>query len=140
MIDIRELRIGSSVLFNDERVKVRSIADINPFEPGVLVKSSKQKSLWKTTPESLSPIPITEELLKELGFEEEKPQGEGWDYGIEKVFMKEFDSPIEEDYFISLAQYEGGLYQLQVLGTIAYVRDLHTLQNFVYLTTKKELI
>lgn len=130
-MDIRELRIGNSVLFGDKRVKVEGVV----IQNGIVFFENDNAYV-----DMLDPIPITEELLKELGFEEEKPQGEGWDYGIEKVFMKEFDSPIEEDYFISMAQYEEGLYQLRVLGTLVYVRNLHELESYLYMTTKKELI
>ena len=133
-MDIRELRINSSVLYEGERVKIDQISQFGNI--GLVDISHTLVS-----PKDLSPIPLTEELLKELGFEEEKPQGEGWDYGIEKVFRKEYNALIEDEYpYISLAQYEGGLYQLQVAGTIAYVRNLHELQGYIYLTTKKELI
>lgn len=132
MIDIKELRIGNHVLYDGERVKIDQIQQFGDI--GLV-----DITYTLVSPKDLSPIPITEELLKELGFEEEKEPEEGWYYGIEKVFKKEFDSLIEEDYFISMAQYEGGLYQLQVLGTIAYVRNLHELQDYVFMTCKKEL-
>lgn len=137
-MDIRELRIGNHVLYKGEQVEICGTVDFKKFDPAVALYTNEGIRL-NVRVGQLSPIPLTEELLKELGFEEEKPQGEGWDYGIEKVFLKEFGSPVEEDYFISMAQYEGGLYQLQVLGTIAYVRELHELQGYIYLTCKKEL-
>lgn len=146
MIDVKELRIGSSVLVNGVRAKVidihRDILNSQKSSYRVFVEgiSPETGKLMQVGGYEFDPIPLTEELLKELGFKEDKEPEEGWYFGIEKVFLKEFDSPIEEDYYISMAQYEGGLYQLQVLGTIAYVRDLHTLQNLIYLTTKKELI
>lgn len=138
-MDIRELRINTSVLFNDERVKITAI-DFSEEEPFVLIDN---KELWVSSwmhATMLKPIPITEELLKELGFEEEKEPEEEWDYGIEKVFMKDFINDDGVLDFVSLAQYEGGLYQLQVLGTLAYVRNLHELESYVYMTTKQEQI
>lgn len=139
MIDLKTLHIGSHVLYEGKKYEVCAIVG---SLVGIVVGHDPKKGtkVGEVPDELLEPIPITEELLKELGFEEATPPAEGWRYGIEKVLTKEFDSPIEEDYFISLAQYEGGLYQLQVLGTIAYVRNLHELENYVYLTTKKELL
>lgn len=133
-MDIRELRIGSHVLYEGERVKIDQISQFGNI--GLVDIAHTLVS-----PKDLSPIPITEELLKELGFEEDEEPEDGWDYGIEKVFSKEYDAPIECEYpCVSVAQYQRGLYHLQVEGTTAYVRDLHTLQNFVFMTTKKELI
>ena len=134
MIDIRELRIGNHVLYDGKRVKIDQISQFGNI--GLV-----DITCTLVSPKDLSPIPITEELLKELGFEEEKEPEEGWDYGIEKVFSKEYDAPLECEYpFVSVAQYQRGLYHLQVEGTTAYVRYLHELQGYVYLTTKKELI
>lgn len=139
MIDIRELRIGSSVLLCGNRVKVTELSQ-EQIAVGNYVEREGSKFPIGYTSDQIDPIPITEELLRELGFEGATTPEEGWYYGIEKVFEREFDSPIEEDYHIFLAQHEGGLYQLQVLGVLAFVRNLHELEAFVYLTTKQELI
>ena len=138
-MDIRELRINSSVLYDGERVKVCSIADINPFEPGVIVKSSKQKSLWKAMSESLSPIPITEELLKELM----PPKGLYESLGDWHVFVLthgEFQIEVKivgERTCVSIRMYDE--YSTKFAEMIG-IRYLHELENFVYMTTKKELI
>lgn len=133
---IEELHVGCHVLAWGEKAKIESLPG------GGEVGYIKADGDWEQTDIChIEPIQITEELLKDIGFFEEKPPVEGWTYGVEKVFSKMYDAPIEcEDPYISLAQYEGGLYQLQVEGTFAFVRYLHELENFTFMTTKKELI
>lgn len=135
MIDIRELRIGSHVLFKGERVKIESI-DIH----GAVRCSPKGYRDWhETDAEKLDPIPITEELLKELGFEKE----------TSNAFRKYY---CESEYFERIVSccfmdgVNGGSW------TVKYWDDgnrncffdeilyLHELEAFVYLTTKQELI
>lgn len=59
MIDIRELRIGSSVLFNGKRVKVEGIV----IQNGIVFFENDNAYA-----DMLDPIPLTPELVKELGF------------------------------------------------------------------------
>lgn len=149
-MDIRELRIGSSVLFNDERVKVIGIADFKDLYPtldsGVAIQSQIAKNgiTFNVNPKDLSPIPITEELLKELGFEYtsgkrakcfniidnfEKSIG-----GLNRIKLVTGDiDDIEDCFDLRITTNEQDLY-------IEGIRYLHELENFVYLSTKKELI
>lgn len=138
-MDIRELRIGNSVLHKAEKVKIVTL-DADHFDKYISIGvKNEQGDVWIDSPNEIQPIPITEQLLKELGFEETEAPEEGWYFGIEKVLDKGFINDDGEPDFISMVQYEGGLYQLHVLGTLAYVRNLNELESYVYLTTKRDL-
>ncbi|WP_305156209.1 hypothetical protein [uncultured Muribaculum sp.] len=70
-IDIKSLRIGSHIDFNGRRVKIKAIV-----EDSVAFDYTQDEKQLYLSPnaydEFLSPIPITSELLKELGFEDDK--------------------------------------------------------------------
>ena len=130
MIDIRELRIGSTVLFKGERVKIQRIEGDDVTDAIICERG------WIPL-EELDPIPITGGLLKELGFVE---KGEG--------SFKHWEKYIGEDFFAH-AKFNPKTRRCRVEiidedfwtnhgNIICY--DLHILQNFVYLTTKQELI
>lgn len=129
MIDIRELRINNTVWFNDKRVKITAIdnTDDVPF-----VKTSFRDDKWLHA-KLIDPIPITEELLKELGF---KKNNTDLDLDYEK-FPKDrlgiFIKGIKEN-----------LIRVEIWDNVIKKGDmlcqyLHELETFVYLTTKKEL-
>lgn len=130
-MDIKELRIGSSVLFNGERVKVQRIEGDDVTDAIICERG------WIPL-EELDPIPITEELLKELGFEkdDDKPFSnilfKEIPIEIGKLWMKicpAYDE--EEGWSISVGSYR---------ECRTFVKYLHELEAFVYLTTKQELI
>lgn len=133
-MNIKELRIGNSVLFNDERVKIVAI-DFSEGEPFVLLDN---KEIWVSSwmhATMLEPIPITEELLKELGFEEVVEEGlnmfirfvsaKGCPFGSYIMRVRNLDD--EWEFEIPPIYLMRGKY-------------LHELENFVFMTTKKELI
>lgn len=129
-MDIRELRIGNHVLYDGERMEVKAI-DSEEEEICGLVGDR-----WTMADEEdIAPIPITENLLKELGFEVRvltyrlKAEIEIDEFLISLNKMKNAD-------FFELYIYNQALRESQNM----LVRELHTLQNFVYLTTKQELI
>lgn len=66
--DVKQLRIGSHVDFNGRRVKIKAIV-----EDSVAFDYTQDEKPLYLSPnaydEFLSPIPITPDLLKELGFE-----------------------------------------------------------------------
>lgn len=65
-VDIKSLRIGSHVMWNGKRRKVDAIT-----EEGIAfrIADTERKMYDSATIESVEPIAITPELLKELGFE-----------------------------------------------------------------------
>lgn len=96
------------------------------------------------SPKDLSPIPLTEEFLKELGFEYtsgkrakcfniidnfEKSIGD-----LNRIKLETADIDDMEDGFdLRITTTERDLY-------VEGIRYLHELETFVYLTTKQELI
>lgn len=68
-VDIKSLRIGSHVMWNGKRRKVDAIT-----EEGMAfrIADTERKMYDSATIESVEPIAITPELLKELGFEDDK--------------------------------------------------------------------
>lgn len=67
-IDPKELRIGSHVEYNDERCIVVGIADLgSALRSGVALRCDDGVIL-NVDPNLIIPIPITPELLTELGF------------------------------------------------------------------------
>lgn len=65
-VDVKQLRIGSHVMWNGKRRKVDAITeDSIAFR----IADTEQKMYDSATIESVEPIAITPELLKELGFE-----------------------------------------------------------------------
>lgn len=122
MIDIHSLHIGSHLLFNGERHEVTSIRDYG--ESYYMELDNKWRNKYSC--EALSPIPITEELLTELGFEKHM---EGWIKDINQ------DYPI----FIKIKSLEDKNY-VSVGGSSLFFSYLHELESFVYLTTKQRLI
>lgn len=63
-MDIRKLRIGNSLYYGDEIVKVKGI-DVTQIMVWVSDNNSKP---FPTLLDGLEPIPLTPELVKELGF------------------------------------------------------------------------
>ena len=133
MIDINTLTIGSHVLFNGERVKIEGISKIG-FVYGV--KTTNDETWYH--PDEFSPIPITEKLLTELGFEKNTDN-------IIKVPI--YTKTIENDFRIEVKKFHGyDEWQFYVddcdhdsMGDLA-LHYLHEAEAFVNITTKLRLI
>lgn len=128
-MDILELRINSTVWFNDKRVKITAIdnTDDEPF-----VKTSFRDDKWLHA-KLIDPIPITEELLKELGFDN------GW-----QGTFDEYEITVTEqwEFGYSMGAYDVSIKNVITSSHIAIVdgiKYLHELEQFVFLTCKKEL-
>lgn len=134
MIDIRELRINSHVLLKGERVEVEGIDNLRELVglKGFYVEREGERFHLAYRPQDLDPIPLTEELLKELGFRNE--------YG-------DFYKDLGENLCLSLNhakafiiwEVRNGKF-VNDLASMDNCRYLHELEAFVYLTTKQELI
>jgi len=126
MIDIKELRAGAHVEIAGHRCRLAAIDSLNN-EVGIELYVMDEAG-WKYPKgykvNDIEPIPITAELLQELGFESyhycwvKKPNG----------------NPIKVE------DNEDGSWGVSVIGANITVRYLHELEAFVYMTTKTELI
>ena len=129
MIDIQTLTIGSHVLFNGERVEVEGVVIFN----GVVFLDNNEN----VYADMLDPIPITEELLTELGFEKKGQRG-----------LEQWEKYIGEDFFVYV-KYNPKTRRCRAeiidedlwtnYGNILCY-DLHVLESFVFITTKQRLI
>lgn len=139
MIDIKTLRIGSHVEYNGKRVRVALVR-----EDGCICecKDNGQDVIIGLGVEK-QPIPITPELLAELGFKIETcgilPEGEFWRHNLK-------DNPIEVTCWGQLPNSRDRDWSVRVdnsdndglgSGDVAY---LHELENIIYQCTGIELI
>lgn len=136
MIDIKELTIGSHLLLCEIRVEVITVDGLNNLiglKGYSTFQYGKEFSVGNE-PQNLDPIPITEELLKELGFEKNNGIG-GYDY------KKDFDKCA---VFVTLigewCRFETwDEKSMRNFGNIL-CQHLHQAESFVYSTIKKELL
>lgn len=129
-IDVRELRIGNHVMWNGERVRIDEISI-----GGVVGCILQDGSDWfGYNADKLDPIPITEELLIELGFEKNNTD---LDLDYEK-FPKDglgiFIKGVKEN-LIRVEIWDNVIKKGNML-----CQYLHELETFVFMTTKKELL
>lgn len=112
-IDIKELRIGSHVNFNGTRVEIQSIDVCDDEYAPIIIKTQ----IASVDPDEIAPIPITPELLTELGFEyKDKIYWDNW-------FKGGFD--IERDKDSKYFDYSSEL-------RLEYLHELETLYYMIY--------
>lgn len=80
-VDVKSLRIGSHILVNGKRERVRGLDEDN----GLIVRFPAEY----VNANGVEPIPITPELLKELGFEERRME---YRYGKPDVWYIDSES------------------------------------------------
>lgn len=148
MIDIKELRVGSHVSF---RGKMECITTIDALNEKIGINAYKEdergvKYAFGFSLEQVEPIPITEELLEELGFV--------------KVERLVYQRPDKKYIDAESASMKRGMYECcapkvtltywseiwcvtatngQGLSSKTFVRHLHELENFVYLVMKEDI-
>ena len=126
MIDPKELRIGAHISVNNERVVVDEITNNS------LVAYITPDGNWEAcSPDEdwVEPIPITKQLLTELGFLKME------EHGSVSVWMRR---DIRIDFYGErITAKVGNDYNKCSICPICY---LHELESFLYLTTKTELI
>ena len=125
MIEINTLHIGSHVLADGKRERVRGLDEDN----GLIIRFPAEYVLAN----EVEPIRITEELLTELGFENTSSTRrivytKGCEYDGLWVEVRNLKDRWE--VFVSNNDWDGSM----------AVRYLHELEQFLYLTTKTELI
>lgn len=118
-VDIKSLRIGSHVMWNGKRRKVDAITkDSITFR----IADTEQKMYDSATIESVEPIAITPELLKELGFENGRV-GIWWHWWKDGFHLQHRD---ESEYW-------------HFHGDIGF-RYFHELESLYYMIYETELI
>lgn len=143
MIDIKELRAGCHLLLSNRRVKVANIDSLNNLigiEEYYYVAKDGIKYCIANEPKDLSPIPITEELLKELGFVPTYDEGvELWN---KQIIPKECNNPLISKYGVNLRVYRycNGWQVETNPSNGLQVNYLHEMELIVYMITKQELI
>lgn len=143
MIDPKELRIGSHVMVNGVRARVILIDEPKDKHEMPSCTLLRFKTLidreWRdcgcpADSDKVKPIPITAELLTELGFEKRESGS----------FAKEY-AP-DSWMFITLHATKGlckvGIYPADPIREVSGFLNcyLHELESFLYLITKTELI
>lgn len=124
MIDVKSLRIGNLVLLDGERVEIDEIC-----MDGLVTYNS----YFGTDVEKLDPIPITEELLKELGFEKIKdPQ---YDYAKRYENNRKLFVTIITSGVVRIEAWDNVIHRGNMI-----CQYLHEIQNFTFMTQGKELI
>lgn len=136
--DVKELRIGSHIMFNGLRNRVVGIEIEDDENAPILIKTLERienKTIdMALEPNEIDPIPITDELLKELEFERLDDLGS-------VCYMKDI-----ENYNVAVIYDRGHKCFMAAVGQgshgkfIAACKHLHQLENVVYMATRKELV
>lgn len=113
-VDVKTLRIGSHILVNGKRERVRGLDEDN----GLIIRFPAEY----VNADDVEPIPITAELLAELGFQyRDNTYWEHWFLGGFDIERKEGSSYFDYNSEIRLEY-------------------LHELENLYYLIYETELI
>lgn len=152
MIDPKELHIGSHVKYQDKIYRVFAI-DERKQQVELCVYATNTNRISKSLIcgiESINPIPITEELLTELGFEKEvydrytNPKSRFIDKETARRKAKGIVLivPRITIQYINVTNpfWSVFVYGENMKDNKMAVRYLHELESFLYLTTKTELI
>lgn len=143
MIDINTLHIGSHILCNGKRERVRGLDEDN----GLIIRFPAEYVLAS----EVEPIPITEELLTELGFEKvtlqtrPNPIIQYVDAESIKAQTEDLNVRVVPRITIQYINVTNPFWSVSAYGEYMEdnkmaVRYLHELEQFLYLTTKTELI
>lgn len=138
MIDVKELRIGSHFHIGGLR---RRVIGING-NTGRLVGRMRDKEgkvcddVYRA--EYIEPIPITEELLRELGFVyHEYDNAKLWEMGYPDGYKSHYFLEREED---CTYRWNLHLWDAKETEVNTFVSGLHELENWVFLVYERELI
>lgn len=130
MIDIKELRVGAHVEYGGKRCLVTWI-----FGKAVDLRiGSDNKTISGA---SIDPIPITTELLRELGFTPDGTPFEEWHTELDGYpirVMQGYSNRAEQEWSVHIDSWD---YDTIGSADVAY---LHQLEGIIYLCTNEELI
>lgn len=139
-IDIKTLRIGSHVLVDGKRVRVMAIDALNRMI-GINAYQTDDNGVkhpFGYEIEEVEAIPITPELLKELGFEyHEYENGNLWEWRFDDLYKAYGYLEFDED---TTTIWRGRLWHMKESETEFRVEYLHELENLFYVFYEKELI
>lgn len=129
-VDIKSLRIGSHILVNGKRERVRGLDEDN----GLIIRFPAEY----VNANEVEPISITPEILTEIGFKyHEYDNGKLWEWdlpdGYKDYGYLEFD---EETTTI----WRGRLWSMKEIEVEFKVEYLHDLENIFYMFYGVELI
>lgn len=129
-VDIKTLRIGSHILVNGKRERVRGLDEDN----GLIIRFPAEYVMAN----EVEPIKITPEILTEIGFKyHEYDNGKLWEWDLPNVYKDygylEFD---EETTTI----WRGRLWSMKEIEVEFKVEYLHDLENIFYMFYGVELI
>ncbi len=128
MIDVKELRIGSHIMHKGKRFRIEIIyGELVGINVGNDEKTGKSVAGIPT--DEFDPIPLTAELLQEIGFERLLQSGSMSSWARDDIYI----SIVGECVSARIVNDKNDLY-------ISSIRYLHELEVFVYLTTKQGLI
>ena len=129
-IDVKTLRIGSHILVDGKRERVRGLDEDN----GLIIRFPAEYVLAS----EVEPIAITPELLKELGFEDhEYDNGNLWEWRFDGLYKAYGYLEFDED---TTTLWRGRLWHMKEIETEFRVEYLHELENLFYMFYEKELI
>lgn len=130
-VDIKTLRIGSHILVNGKRERVRGLDEDN----GLIIRFPAEYVLAS----EVEPIAITPDLLKELsGFEyHEYDNGNLWEWRFDDLYKAYGYLEFDED---TTTLWRGRLWHMKEIDTEFRVEYLHELENLFYMFYEKELI
>ena len=153
MIDPKELRIGSHVNLDNKRAKIVCLEPYSKIFPcSVEAHRCGLPTIYHLEDmHDLEPIPITEELLTELGFEKvtlqtrPKPIIQYVDAESIKAQAEDLNVRVVPRITIQYINVTNPFWSVSAYGenmedNRMAVRYLHELEAFLYLTTKTELI
>lgn len=127
MISVQDLCVGNWV-YDGERTQFPMFVQAIGEDYVYLNFEGNEGDIWESTPEELQGIPLTEELLKKIGFTFFLCESTG-------IFSKK-----EGEYCIKV---KPELSQVCIYGFDNHISNkithLHELQNFVFLATKQQL-
>ena len=130
-VDVKSLRIGSHILVNGKRERVRGLDEDN----GLILRFPAEYVLTS----EVEPIKITPELLIELGFEyHEYDNGILWEWRFDDLYKAYGYLEFDDDDTLT---WRGRLWHMDEIETdFRRVRYLHELENLFYMFYEKELI
>lgn len=147
-LDITDLRVGNHVLYGDKICTVQSIMWGDVLELHILdIPGVQEEGAAEPLIDRVHPIPLTEEILLDFGFE--SVEGDSERYNPEDKFKDNFE------YRLDVGIFYRDLICKPALGWYVFIQDsdmiekgnlkskniyfLHELQNLYFAITGKEL-
>lgn len=122
-VDIKQLRVGSHISINGERVEVESL------QGGDMVGCITPDNDWFATESwRFEPIPITSELLSELGFRKEDGFMRLWSKGDNGHFSYIEFSAIRDKWRLHPSGTDGSLTVVRYLHEAELFLGLHNIE------------